>query len=124
MQSQMRSAPSSVGLSMSIFMPVLMPGSTNMRLDVEVGFADLAQRGVDGRHDGGDDDVRDLAGRHAVHLEEIDEEDAVLVDGLRAMRGDAPVRGEFGLFAVELVEAERRIGVADIESEQHCFFSS
>ena len=100
-------------------MPVLMPGSTKQRLNVEVGFADLAQSGVDGRNNGGDDDVRDLAGRQAVHLEKVDEEDAVLVDGLRAVRGDAPVRGELGLFAVEVVEAQRRIGVADIESEQH-----
>ena len=94
-------------------------GLDEERLDVEVGFADLAQRGVDGRNDGGDDDVGDLARRHAVHLEKIDEEDAVLVDGLRAMRGDAPVRGELGLGAIELVEAEGRVGVADIESEQH-----
>ncbi len=94
------------------------------RLDVEVGFAHLAQRGVDGRHHRSDDDVRDLAGRHAVHLKEVHEEDAVLVDGLRAMRGDAPVRGELGLFAIELVEAESRVGVADIESEQHVYCSS
>ena len=64
---------------------------------------------------------RDLGGRHAVHLKEIDEEDAVLVDGLGAMRGDAPVRGELGLFAIQLVEAEGRIGVADVESKQHFF---
>jgi len=57
-----------------------------------------------------------------VHLEEVDEENTVLVDGLRAMLGDAPMRGELRLFAIELVEAQRRIRVADIESEQHFFF--
>jgi hypothetical protein len=32
------------------------------------------------------------------------------------------MRGELRLFAIELVEAQRRIRVADIESEQHFFF--
>src|SRR5208283_1705699 len=89
--------------------------------DVKVGLADLSQGGVDGRHDGGDDDVRHLAGRHAVHLKEIHEKNTVLVDSLGAMRCDAPVGGKNGLFPVDLVKPKRRIRVADIESEQHDF---
>ena len=60
---------------------------------MEVDFADLAQRTLDRRHHRGDDDVRDLAWGKTVHLEEIDEEDAVLISGLGAVSGDAPVRG-------------------------------
>ncbi len=103
-------------------------------LDAEVLFADLAQCAFDGRDDAGDDDVADLIGVHAVHLEKIDEEDAVLVGGLVVMGGDAPVGGEFGLgdggrlwlagSSGELgfgqaVEAEYGVGVADVEREQH-----
>jgi hypothetical protein len=60
--------------------------------------------------------VRHLAGSHAVHLEEIDEEHAILVHGLGAVGGDAPVRGQFGLFTFQPVEAQHRIRIADIES--------
>jgi hypothetical protein len=60
-----------------------------------------------------------LAGLMPFISKRLTKKHAVLVDGLRAVRGDAPVRGELRLFAVELVEAEGRIGVADIESEQH-----
>ena len=87
--------------------------------DFEIEFTDLAERGVDRRHNGSDDDVRDLLGGHAVHLKEIDEEDAVLIHGLGAMGGDAPMRGEFRLFSVEPEEAEDRVGISDIESKQH-----
>ena len=64
-----------------------------------------------------------LAGRHAVHLEEIHEEHAVLVGGLRAVRGDAPVRGQLGLLAVEPVEPQHRIRIADIDCKQHRLLS-
>ena len=79
--------------------------------------------------------MADLVGVHAVHLEKIDEEDAVFVGGLVVVRGDAPVGGEFrlgdggrlwfpGSRGGELglgkaVEAEDGVGVADIEREQH-----
>jgi len=72
-------------------------GFNEERIDVEAGFADLAQRGFDGRHDRGDDDVRDLAGLDAIHLEKVDEEHAVLVGGLLVMGGDTPVGDEGGL---------------------------
>jgi hypothetical protein len=94
-------------------------GFDEHRLDVEVGFAHEAQRGVNGRDDRGDDDVLDLGGVDAFHVEEIDEERAVLVHGLRAMGGEAPVGGQLGGIAVEPVEAELGVGVADIEGEQH-----
>ena len=109
-------------------------GFNEERIDVEAGFADLAQRGFDGRHDRGDDDVRDLAGLDAIHLEKVDEEHAVLVGGLLVMGGDTPVGDEGGLFGgfrrlrcgrdarvvlVEAVEAELGVGVAYIESQQH-----
>ncbi len=55
-----------------------------------------------------------LAGLQTVHLEEIDEEYTVLVGGLRAVRGDAPVRGQLRLIAFEPVDAQHRIRIADI----------
>ena len=114
-----RSAPSSVGIVHQHRHAGLDARLDKQRLDVKVDLADLAQRGLDRRHHRGDDDVRHLARRQAVHLKEIDEEHAVLVHGLGAVRGDAPVRGQFGLFAVEPIEAEHRIRIADIESKQH-----
>ena len=82
-------------------------------------LADLAERGLDRGDDRRDDDVGDLAGGEAVHLKEVDEEDAVLVGGLVVVGGDAPVGGELGPGIIELVEAENRVGVADVECEQH-----
>jgi hypothetical protein len=55
-----------------------------------------------------------LAGSETVHLEEIDEEYAVLVRGLAAVGGDAPVCCQLGPFPVELIEAEHRIRIAHI----------
>ena len=56
-----------------------------------------------------------LARLQTVHLEEIDEEHAVLVGGLRAVSGDAPVRGQLRLLTVEPVEAQHRIRIAHID---------
>ena len=56
-----------------------------------------------------------LAGGEAVHLEKIDEEHAVLVRGLVAMGGNAPVRSQLGLLAIELVEAQHRIRISYID---------
>jgi len=119
MESQRRSAPSSVGLSTSTGMPVLMPGSTKKRLDVEVGLAHLAKRGVDGRDDRRDDDVLDLRGVDALHVEEIDEQRAVLVHGLCVVGGESPVGGQ--RLRVETEETELGIGIADVECEKHVF---
>ncbi len=47
--------------------------------------------------------------------EKIAREDAVLVHGLVARGGEAPVRDEF----VAAENAEDRVGVADIEREEH-----
>jgi hypothetical protein len=82
---------------------------------VKVDFADLAQRSLDWRHYRGDNDVRNLAGGQAVHLEEVDEEYAVLVHGLCAMGGDAPVRRQLWPFRVDPVEAQHRIRIAHID---------
>ena len=78
-------------------------------LDAEVVFADLAKDGFDRRHDGRDDDVRYLVRRFAVHLKEIDEEHAVLIDSLVAMGGDAPVSYERRFWAIEAEEREHGV---------------
>ena len=62
------------------------------RLQMKVCLAHLAQRGLHRRHHRRDNDVRYLARRQPVHLEQIDKEHAVLVHGLRAVSGHAPVR--------------------------------
>jgi hypothetical protein len=66
--------------------------------------------------------VRDLAGIEPLHLEEIDEERTVFVDGLGAVGGETPVGGQ-GWFVASWIavfepkKGELGIGVADIESK-------
>ena len=65
--------------------------------------------------------MRDLIGRHAMHLKQVDEKHAVLIHRLRAVGRDAPVRGELWRLDIQLVQSEHCVGVAYIESEQHRF---
>ena len=86
---------------------------------MKVSLADLAQRALHWRHHRRNNDVMHLAGRHAVHLEEIDEQNAVLVGRLRTMCGDAPVRSQLGLLASEPVKSQHRIRIAHIDCKKH-----
>jgi len=85
MESQRRSAAKLGGIVDQDGHAGLDTGLHEERVNVEVGFAHLAQRGFDGRHHRGDDDVLYLGGVDALHVEEIDEERAVLVYGLGAV---------------------------------------
>ena len=71
--------------------------------------------------------MRHLAGLDPIHLEEVDEQNAVFVGGLLVVRGHAPVGDEGrllgGVLAIEAVEAELGVGVAYIESQQHSVLS-
>ena len=94
-------------------------GLDEERLDFEVELAGAAQDRVERRDDGGDGDSGDLGGVDSAQGEELAVEDADLIDGGIAMRGDAPVgdegRGGGIAGSGEAIEAENRVGVADID---------
>ena len=120
-QLTMRSAPTSAGLSVRMGRPVRDAGLDEERLDVEVELGDAAQDGIERRDDGGDGDAGDGGHIQRAQGEEVVEEHAELVDGYVAVGGDAPVGeqggggGRRGLRVGEAIEAEDRVGVADVD---------
>jgi len=96
-------------------------GLDEQRLDVAVELGGAAQGGVERRHDRGDGNAGDLGDVQRAQGEEVAEDDAKLVDGGVAVGGDAPVGEQGGGRAGsgEAVEAEDRVGVADVDGEEH-----
>ncbi len=76
-----------------------------------------------------------LVRRQIVHLEQLYEKYTVFVHGLRAMRGEPPVRGQVGpvlgrdgrslrrkaRLRIESVEAQHGIRISNINRKQHFF---
>ena len=89
--------------------------------DVEVELDGAAQGGVERGNDGGDDHAADLGDIERAQGEEVAQDEADLVDGEGAVGGDAPVGDQSGGFAGggEAVETEDRVGVADVDGEEH-----
>src|SRR5439155_4905738 len=92
------------------------------RLGAEVAFANLAQRGIHRRDDGGDDDSMNGGDLDIGGGKQVAEEDTVLVNGLRPIGGYAPVGDQaivvIGSGVLVLGEdAEHGVGVADVEDE-------
>ena len=96
-------------------------GFDEHRLDIEVALAHLAQGGVERRHHRGDNDGGDLSRINLAHGEEIQEQNPILVGSLGTQGADAPVRHQF--VGTWLIDAKNRVGIADIEGEQHRSFS-
>jgi hypothetical protein len=90
-------------------------------LDATEVFGGAAQGGVERRHDRGDNNAADLRNIERAQSEEVAEENAKLVDGGIAVGGDAPVgeQGSRGLWRGNAVETENRVGVADVDGEEH-----
>ncbi len=119
----MRSAPTSAGVVGEDGQAGLDAGLDEEGLEVEVELADLAQDGIERRDDRGDDDAGDDGHLEVVEGEEVLEDDAALGGGLVDGRGDAPVGDELRRLRLggEVVEAEDRVGVADVDGEEHGF---
>jgi hypothetical protein len=97
----------------------LHAGLDEERTDVEEGFAEAADGGIERRDDRGDGDAGDDFRREPTHAEQGLEENAELVGGLFVGGGNAPVshhvRGFGAVCGRE--ETKYRVGVADIECQ-------
>ena len=78
------------------------------------------ERGVERRHHGADDHAANFVGIEAGKGKEVAREDAVFVHGLIARGGQAPIGDQFGVAK----NAQHRVGIADVNGQQHQFASA
>ncbi len=96
-------------------------GLDEERLDAAIDLGGAAHGGVERRDDRGDDDASDLGDVERAQSEEVAEENAQLVDGGIAVGGDTPIgeQGSGSLWRGKTIETEDRVGVANVDGEEH-----
>ncbi len=95
-------------------------GLDEKRLGMKISLGHLLERGIQRRHNRTDDHAVNFVGIEARQREQIAREDAVFVHGLVARGSQAPVGDQF-LIAKD---AQHRVGIADVQSQQHQFASA
>ena len=96
-------------------MPVFRPGSDDEALLAEVALGHLDVLGHDLRNGRADDHVVDVAEAEAAQREQVGVGRRQLVGGRVAVGGEPPVLEQLSV----LEGAEVRLGVADVDREQH-----